>query len=111
MVMRYTEYQKKLARLDKDIADCLARENRAAEGRPWYFRMMPSLAARVIEESTARREALAEKRLKLERKVFGADALMWNADPAAVFRRTVPGSDDSVAMLRAAADAAFDLKK
>lgn len=109
--MRYAEYHKKLARLDKEIAACLVRESRVAEGRPWYFRMMPSLAAKVIEETAARRETLAGKRAKLERDAIGADALMWNADPAAVFRRTVPGSDESVALLRSAADAAFDLKK
>jgi hypothetical protein len=109
--MRYAEYHKKIARLDKEIADCLRREARAASGSPWYYRVMPSLAAKAIEESSARRAKLARARATLERDVFGAASLVWNADPVAVFRRTVPGSEQAVERLRAAADAAFDLQK
>lgn len=109
--MRYAEYHKKVARLDKEIADCLRREARAASGSPWYYRVMPSLAAKAIEESSARRAKLARSRAKLERDVFGAASLLWNADPEAVFRHTVPVSDEAVERLRAAADAAFDVQK
>ncbi len=109
--MRYAEYHKKIARLDKEIADCLRREARAANGSPWYYRVMPSLAAKAIAETTARRTKLARSRAKLERDVFGDASLLWNADPVAVFRRTLPASDEAVEHLRAAADAAFDLQK
>lgn len=109
--MRYAEYHKKIARLDKEIAHCLRREARAASGSPWYYRVMPSLATKAIEESSARRASLARQRAKLERDTFGAASLLWNADPVAVFRRTVPASEDTVERLRAAADAAFDLKQ
>jgi hypothetical protein len=111
MVMQYTEYHQKLARLDKEIAECVRRENRAASGSPFWFRVMPSLATRAIEVAAARRGELARQRARLEREVFGAASLLWNADPVAVFRRTVPSSDDAVERLRAAADAAFDLHK
>lgn len=109
--MRYAEYHKKLARLDKDIAECLRREARAAAGSPWYFRVMPSLATKAIEASSTKRVKLARARAQLERETFAAASLLWNADPVAVFRRTVPASDEAVARLRAAADAAFDLNR
>ncbi|NIJ48877.1 hypothetical protein [Rhizomicrobium electricum] len=109
--MRYAEYHKEIARLDKEIAECLRREARAAGGSPWYYRVMPSLAAKAIEESAARRTKLARSRAKLERDVFGAASLLWNADPVAVFRRTVPASDEGIERLRAAADAAFEQQK
>jgi hypothetical protein len=108
--MRYAEYHKKIARLDKEIADCQRREARAASGSPWYYRVMPSLAAKAIEEASARRAKLARQRAKLERDVFGAASLLWNADPVAVFRK-VAASGQSAEDLRAAADAAFDLQK
>ena len=109
--MRYSEYHTKLARLDKQIVDCLHREARAAEGHPWYFKVMPSLAAKAIDSLAAKRCELARERAKLERETFGAASLLWNADPTAVFRRTVPGSDEAVERLRAVADAAFDLQR
>ena len=109
--MRYAEYHKKLARLDKEIAECVRREAKAASGSPWYFRVVPSLAAKAIEEASAKRGELARQRARLEREIFGEASLLWNADPVAVFRRTVPSSDDAVERLRAAADAAFDLQK
>ena len=110
MVMRYAEYREKLARLDKEIADCVRREDRAASGHPWYFKVMPILAANAIEAATSKRVELARARARLERETFGA-SLLWNAEPTAVFRRTVPSSDDAVERLRAAADASFDLQK
>ncbi len=109
MVMRYVEYQEKLARLDQEIAECVRREVRAAGGSPWYFRVMPSLAANAIEVASTRRGKLARERARLEREIFSQASLLWNVDPEAVFRRTVPSSDDAVERLRAAADAAFDL--
>jgi hypothetical protein len=111
MVMRYAEYHQKIARLDKEIAECLRCEARAASGSPWYYRVMPSLAAKAIEESRTRRTKLARSRAKLESNVFAAASLLWNADPVAVFRRTVPVSEDAVGQLRAAADAMFNLQK
>lgn len=108
--MRYAEYREKIARLDKQIAECVRREVRAANGHPWYFKVMPSLAAKAIEESSAKRGELARARARLEREIFGAASLVWNVDPTAVFRRTVPSSEDAIERLRAAADAAFDLQ-
>lgn len=108
--MRYAEYHKKLARLDKGIADCLSREARAAAGSPWYYRVVPSLAAKAIETASAKRIKLARERARLERETYAAASLLWNADPVAVLSRTVPASDEAIAQLRAAADAAFDLK-
>lgn len=109
--MRYAEYHKKLARLDKQIAECVRREAKAAGGSPWWFRVMPSLAAKAIDEVATRRGRLARERAKLEQDVFGASSLLWNTDPVAVFRRTVPSSEEAVEHLRAAADAAFKLKR
>lgn len=109
--MRYAEYREKLACLDKEIADCVHREDRAASGHPWYFKVMPILATMAIEEASNRRGKLARARARLERETFGAASLMWNVEPTAVFRRTIPSSDDAVERLRAAADAAFDLQK
>jgi len=108
--MRYAEYLEKVACLDKQIADCLKHEARAASGHPWYLKVMPSLAARVIEDSARKRGALARRRAEIERSMFGAASLLWNADPTAFFRRTVPSSDEAVERLRAAADAAYDLQ-
>lgn len=109
--MRYAEYHKKLARLDKQIAECVRREAKAASGSPWWFRVVPSLATKAIDVAAAQRGKLARERAKLEHEVFGGASLLWNVDPVAVFRRTVPSSENAVQRLRAAADAAFDLKK
>jgi len=109
--MRYAEYREKLARLDKEIADCVRREDRAASGHPWYFKVMPILATMAIEEASNQRGKLARARARFERETFGVASMMWNAEPTAVFRRTVPSSDDAVERLRASADASFDLQK
>lgn len=109
--MRYAQYHKKLARLDKQIAECVRREAKAASGSPWWYRVMPSLAAKAIDEAATRRAKLARERARLEYEVYGASSLLWNTDPVAVFRRTVPSSEEAVVRLRAAADAAFQLKK
>ena len=108
--MRYAEYLKTLARLDKEIAECLRREEKAASGKPWYFKVVPSLAANAIEVASEQRGKLARTRARLERETYAA-SLLWNVDPVAVFRRTVPSSPDAVALLRAAADAAFTQTK
>jgi hypothetical protein len=110
MVMRYAKYREQLARLDKEIAECVRREAKAASGHPWYFKVMPILAAKAIEVASNKRGELARARARLERETFSAASLIWNAEPTAVFRRTVPGSEDAVERLRAAADAAFDLQ-
>lgn len=109
--MRYAEYHKEIARLDKEIAECLNREIRAANGKPWYLGVMPSLAAKTIEAAAGRRAKLARKRARIDRETFGAASLLWNADPTAVFRRSVPSSESAVELLRVAADAAFDIQR
>jgi len=106
--MRYAEYHKKIAHLDQEIAECFAREDRAASGKPWYLKVIPSLAVKAIEASNQKRCMLARERAKLVRETFRGASLLWNADPNAVFRRTVPSSGEAVEQLRAAADAAFD---
>lgn len=108
--MQYAEYREKLARFDKEIADCVHREDRAVSGHPWYFKVMPILATMAIEEASNQRGKLARARARLERETF-ASSLIWNVEPTAVFRRTMPSSEDAVARLRAVADAAFDLQK
>jgi hypothetical protein len=108
--MRYAEYQKKVARLDRQIGDCLRREERVASGRPWYFKMAPSLAVSAIETSNRKRAVLARERARLDRETFGAASLIWNVEPTAVFLRTVPSSPEAIDQLRAAADAAYDIR-
>lgn len=109
--MRYAEYQKAVARLDSEIAKKRTREQRAAQGRaPWYLHLFPDMRAAVIEKAAKERAVLAGKRATLEREMFGTASLLWNCDPAAVFRRSVPSSPEAVETLRAAADAALDWK-
>ena len=106
--MRYTEYHKAMARLDGQIAKQLDREQRAAGGGgPWYLHLFPDMRDGVIDKAANNRAQLAGQRARLEQEMYGAAGLLWNANPAAVFRRTVPASADAVATLRAAADAAL----
>jgi|GEM_PF-1430157 len=109
--MRYAEYHKEVARLDKEIAKQLDREVRASgNGGPWYLHLFPDMRTSVAAKAAKKRGELARQRALFEREMFGADALIWNSNPAAVFRRTVPASPEAVATLRAAADAALELK-
>lgn len=109
--MRYAEYHKEVARLDKEIAKQLDREVRAGgNGGPWYLYLFPDMRPSAAEKAAKKRGELARQRTLLERQMFGADALIWNANPMAVFRRTVPASSEAVSTLRAAADAALELK-
>lgn len=109
--MRYTEYHKALARLDSEIGQQRERELRAANGAgPWYLHLFPDMRGSVIDKAVAKRAALAQQRALLEQEMFGGASVIWNANAAAVFRRTVPTSPDAVATLRAAADAALEGK-
>jgi len=107
--MRYAEYHKALARLDSEIAKQMDREHRAANGAgPWYLHLFPDMRGSVIDKAAAKRSALAQQRAQFEQEMFGGAGVMWNANAAAVFRRTVPSSPEAIAMLRAAADAALE---
>lgn len=109
--MRYAEYHKALARLDTEIAKQLDREARAASGAgPWFLHLFPDMRGSVIDKAVNKRTALAQQRALIEQEMFSPAALMWNVNAAAVFRRTVPTSVDSIATLRAAADAALERK-
>lgn len=107
--MRYAEYLKQTTRLEKEIADCLGREIKTASGNgPWYVRLFPSLRSTTIEVANRKRGVLARRRAQLERETFADPSTVWNADAAAVFRKTIPCSPDAVERLRDAANAAFD---
>ncbi len=107
--MRYGEYHKALARLDGEIAKQMDREVRAANGAgPWFLHLFPDLRGSVMDKAAGKRAALAQQRAHIEQEMFAAAALLWNANAAAVFRRTVPTSADAIAKLRAAADAALE---
>lgn len=108
--MRYAEYHKALARLDNEIAKQRDRELRAANGAgPWYLHLFPDMRNSVIDKAAGKRAAFAQQRAIVEQEMFGA-GLMWNANAAAVFRRSVPTSATAIASLRAAADAALERK-
>ncbi len=110
--MRYGEYLKQTTRLEKEIADCLSREIKAANGNgPWYVRLFPSLRSTTIEVANRKRGVLARKRAQLEREMFADPSIVWNADVAAAFRKTVPSSPDAIERLRDAANAAFDVRQ
>jgi hypothetical protein len=109
--MRYAEYLKQATRLEREIADCLEREIKAANGSgPWYVKLFPGLRSTTIHVANRKRGVLARKRTMLEREMFDPSTL-WNADVNAVFRRTVPNSQEAVEHLRSVADAAFDAPK
>lgn len=107
--MRYTEYHKAMARLDAAIAKQLDRERRASNGAgPWYLHLFPDMRDGVIDKAINARTTLARQRARLEQEMYGAGGLLWNANAASVFRRTVPASAEAIASLRAAADAALN---
>jgi hypothetical protein len=110
--MRYAEYLKQTTKLEKQIADCLGREIKAASGNgPWYVRLFPSLRSTTIEVANRKRGVLARKRAQLEREMFADPSTVWNADVTAVFRATVPSSPDAVERLREAANAMIDVQQ
>jgi hypothetical protein len=109
--MRYEEYLKQATRLEKEIANCLSREIKAASGSgPWYVKLFPGLRSTTINVANRKRGVLARERAKLEREAFADPSTVWNADAAAVFRRAVPSSPEAIEHLRLAADAAFDIQ-
>lgn len=110
--MHYAEYQKQAARLEKEIANCLSREIKAANGSgPWYVKLFPGLRSTTINVANRKRGVLARARAKLEHEVFADPSTVWNADATAVFRRAVPSSPEAIEHLRSAADAAFDIQR
>lgn len=109
--MRYEEYLKQATRLEKEIANCLSREIKAANGSgPWYVKLFPGLRSTTINVANRKRGVLAHQRAILAREVFADPSTIWNVDVTAVFRRTVPSSPDAIEHLRSAADAAFDIQ-
>ena len=107
--MRYSEYLKRATRLQKEIAECWNREQKAAEGKgPWFVHFIPSLRSSAIAVASRKRQALARERHRLERDFFADPAVMWNAVAVNAFRRTVPSSPEAIRLLRSAADAALD---
>lgn len=110
--MRYQEYLREATRLEKEIADCLSREIKAASGKgPWYVKLFPSLRSTTIHVANRKRGVLAHQRATLERDFFADPSHLFNADVNAVFRRTVPNSDEAVKHLQSVADAAVDFRK
>jgi len=107
--MRYSQYHKAVARLDAEIAKQLNRELRATNGAgPWFLHLFPDMRNSVIDKAVNARAALAKQRARVEQDMFGSAGLLWNTDAGSVFRRTVPTSEESIATLRAAADAALE---
>lgn len=107
--MRYAEYHKKMARLDRGIADCLQRETKAMTGEgPWYVRMFPSLRESAIKAANRKRGKLIGERNTLDAGMF-ASSLVWNTPVVGLFRSAAPASPEAMASLCEAADAAFDL--
>ena len=106
--MRYSQYHKALARLDTEIAKQLNREQRASNGAgPWFLHLFPDMRDSVIDKAANARAALAQQRARVEQDMFGSAGLLRNGDAGSIFRRTVPTSAESIATLRAAADAAL----
>jgi hypothetical protein len=106
--MRFSDYMKQRARIDRAISECWARETKAENGKgPWFVRIFPSLRETTITVASRKRAALAKQRHRLQREVFADPAYLWNGVALNAFRRTVPSSTEAVKLLRAAADAAL----
>jgi len=61
--MRYAEYHKEVARLDKEIAKQLDREVRASgNGGPWYLHLFPDMRTSVAAKAAKKRGELARQR-------------------------------------------------
>jgi len=106
--MRYSEFARRNARLEKAIAEYWSREVKAETGNgPWFVLLFPGLRSSTIAVANRKRLALINERHRLQRAYFGDPACMWNADAVNAFRRTVPSSPDAVSLLRTAADAAL----
>jgi hypothetical protein len=107
--MRYSDYVKETGRLDKAIAECWDREARTASGKgPWFVRLFPGLRNTTIDVAGRKRGMLARQRAMLDRDFFAAPSTLWNDPAVAAFRQTVPSSQDAVACLRDAAEAALN---
>lgn len=110
--MRYQEYLKLATRLEKEIADYLGREIKAANGSgPWYVKLFPGLRSTTIHVANRKRGMLAYQRAVLEREFFADPSYLFNADANAVLRRTMPNSPEAVKHLQSVADAAVDFRK
>jgi hypothetical protein len=110
--MRYEEYLKQAERLEKQIAECLSREVKTANGSgPWFVKLFPGLRRTTINVANRKRGMFALQRAALEREVFADPSTVFNANANLVFRRTVPNSPEAVNNLRAVADAAYDANR
>lgn len=110
--MRFSDYVRQVARIDKTIAECWQREEKAESGKgPWFVRIFPGLRSTTISVANRKRAALAKERYRLQRAMFADPAFVWNGDAVNAFRRTVPSSADAVRMLRDAADSALDAQE
>ncbi|HUO98875.1 MAG TPA: hypothetical protein VMU01_09410 [Rhizomicrobium sp.] len=110
--MRFSEYLKQSARIEKSIAECWDREIKAESGKgPWFVRLFPGLRATTITVASRKRQALARQRHLLQRTYFADPSYLWNADALNAFRRTVPSSADAVKLLRDAAEAALNCEE
>ncbi len=109
--MRYQEYLEEATRLEQQIAQCLGRETKAANGTgPWFVKLFPGLRATTIKVANRKRGVLAHRRAVLEREAFGDPSILFNTNVAACLRRTVPNSPETVAQLQATADAKIDFQ-
>ncbi len=109
--MRYQEYLKEATRLEREIAQCLSRETKAANGTgPWFVKLFPGLRETTIKVANRKRGVLAHKRTMLEREIFDP-SILFNTNLAACLRHTVPNSPEAVGQLQAMADASIDFRR
>ena len=109
--MRYSEYVKEAARLEKTIAECWQREVKATNGQgPWFVKLFPGLRNTTIDVAARKRGASARRRARLEREFFAAPTTLYNDAAVAAFRPAVPSSEDAVEVLRDAAVASLDME-
>lgn len=110
--MRYQEYLKEATRLEHEIAKCLSRETKAANGTgPWFVKLFPGLRDTTIKVANRKRGVLAHQRAVLEQEVFGDPSILFNTNIAACLRHTVPNSPEAVMQLKAMADAKIDFQR
>jgi|WetSurMetagenome_2_1015567.scaffolds.fasta_scaffold166421_2 hypothetical protein len=110
--MRYCDYLKETARLEKTIAESWQREVKALSGKgPWFVRLFPGLRGTAIDVAGRKRGAAALKRAKLQSEFFAPPSTLYNDAAVAALRPVVPGSEDDIAYLRDAAAAALNSQR